>query len=239
MEGLPSDIFDHDIKTFPLKDSAMEAKLKAQMDKAEQQAEKEAKRGRGRPPKSATTAPPSKASAPEVPITKVRKGSIASKTQKIRLYFHYLSHKISFSEPKSYPQSHEGLDEILDKIEVQLHGEGGIEKASVMYVTGAGGLQKLMDVFNPLGWDLSGPAVTLQQAVAANEEKWKDLVKEFAIENASWFMFGPTKRLILTTVQLILAVDAANKMARANGQAPPAPQPAATREELEKEARDL
>ena len=238
MEGLPSDIFDHDIKTFPLKDSAMEAKLKAQMDKAEQQAEKEAKRGRGRPPKSAQQ--PTTPRAPVEPsVVKVRKGSIASKTQKIRLYFHYLSHKITFPEPKNYPQSHEGLDEILDKIEIQLHGEGGIEKASVMYVAAAGGLQKLMDIFNPLGWDLNGPGVTLQQAVAANEEKWKDLVKEFAIENASWFMFGPTKRLILTTLQLILAVDAANKMARARGEVPTAQQPAPTREDLEKEGADL
>jgi hypothetical protein len=241
MEGLPSDIFDHDVKTFPVRDSETAKKLEAQMRKAEMQEEADKKR-RGRPPGSTKAPKEEKRSAqppPPVPQQK-RAGTIAQKTQKVRLYFHYLSHKISFPEPKTYPTTDEGLDELLDKIECQLHGEGGIEKAGSLYVMGVGGVEKLMDYVNPLGWNLSGPSVSLSAAVAANEEKWKDLVKEFAIENAGWFMFGPTKRLIATTVQLILAVDSANKVgiyrSRSQAQqreAQPAP------EDLQKEGEDL
>ena len=234
MEGLPKDIFDHDVKTFPTKDSEMAAKLDAQRKKAAENEQKE-KAKRGRPPKSQTqqkSAPP----PPTEPVGSKRKGSIAQKTQKIRLYFHYLSHKISFAEPKPYPQTHDGLDEVLDKIECQLHGEGGIEKAGVLYVSATAGLEELTKIINPLGWQLSGPAVSLKAAVAANEEKWKDLVKEFAIENASWFMFGPTKRLLFTTIQLVMAVDNANKMAGLRTQsAKQAPVP----EDVAKEAEDL
>lgn len=216
MEGLPSEIFDHDVKTFPIRDSATAAKLEAQMRKAEMQEEADKKR-RGRPPgstKDKAAAKEEKRYTVPPPPQQQRKGDIARKTQKVRLYFHYLSHKISFAEPKTYPTTHEGLDELLDKIECQLHGEGGIEKAGTVYAMGVAGIEKACEFFNPMGWDLSGPQVSLAAAVAANEDKWKDLVKEFAIENAEWFMFGPGKRLIATTLQLIMAVDKTNKMAR-------------------------
>ena len=232
MEGLPSDIFDHDRKTFPMKDSQMEAKLKAQVRKAEVAEEAEAKR-RGRP-KGSTNAAKTAQKPPPPPAVAHRHGTIQEKTDKIRLYFHYLSHKISVSEPKTYPTTHEGLDSILSQIQCQLHGEGGIEKAGVMYVAAANGVEKLTQVWNPLGWNLSGPAVSLGQAVSANEDKWKDLVKEFAIEHARYFMFGPGKRLIATTVQLIMAVDQANKAVLRRG-GPPKQVP----EDLAKEAEDL
>ena len=231
MEGLPSDIFDHDVKSFPTQDSAMAKKLEAQIKRADEQEERDQqKKQRGRPAGTKPTAKPKvELPAPD----KHRSGTIANKTQKIRLYFNYLSHKITFAEPKVYPTTHLGLDEVLDKIECQLHGEGGIEKAGVMYQASAVGLERLMTVFNPMGWNLTGPAVSLSQAVAANEDKWKDLVKEFAIENSTWFMFGPGKRLVATTVQLILAVDNANKAAGYQRQQAPAS------EDLQEEGAEL
>jgi hypothetical protein len=80
--------------------------------------------------------------------------------------------------------------------------------------------------------------VSLRAAVAANEAAWKDLVKEFAIEHSSWFMFGPGKRLAATMIQMVLAVDNANKMARLQRMRASAPDPVAP-ESLEKEAVDL
>jgi len=240
MEGLPSDIFDHDVKSFPTRDAELHKKLEREIKKAEAEEEKEMKRGRGRPPKSATAQPlpvTPRANAEPAPSL-VRKGSLASKQQKIRLYFHYLPHKISFPEPKVYPSTHEGVDEVLDKIEVQLHGEGGIEKAGVLFTAACAGLEELTKVFNPLGWELSGPQVSLRAAVAANEAAWKDLVKEFAIEHSSWFMFGPGKRLAATMIQMVLAVDNANKMTRLQRMRASAPDPVAP-ESLEKEAVDL
>ena len=156
------------------------------------------------------------------------------KLQKINLYFAHLAHKIRQKAPKELPKSEEDVDALLASIEGELSASGGIEKAGLFVVGMAQGVEHVVaNYFNPLGWDLSGPQVGFAAAAAANQKKWDDLVKEFAIANAEWFCVGPGKRLVATGIQLLFAVDAANKAAIAQGQQRPASV------SLQQEAADL
>jgi hypothetical protein len=220
------ELFEHDTRSMPTAvDPAMAAKLRAEIEKADK-AVAAAKRGPGRPP-GATKPPKAAAAAAAAPsgptASSMRRRDI--KLQKIRLYFTHLGHKLVQKEPKSPPKSDQEVDELLSSIECELHGSGGIEKAGVFVVTGAGLVEKIVQQWNPMNWDLSGPAVSFQAAVAHNQVKWNDLVTEFAISNAEWFMVGPGKRLLATAAQLLMAVDSANKVALHKGPGAPAASP--------------
>jgi hypothetical protein len=85
--------------------------------------------------------------------------------------------------------------------------------------------------FDPLGLKLSGPVATLSGSLAANRKEWDDLITEFAISNAEWFIVGPGKRLLAFVVQMGQAVHAANTAALNGARAPT--------EEQRKESEDL
>lgn len=231
----PADLMQYDNTTMPITDPAVEAKLLKEMEKARKQQEADAKKAEKAQRQRAAPAPKAQADAP--PAAKHGGGTDKAaqkremKAHKIRLYFAKLGHKLTVKEPKVYPRTDEALDELLTSIETELHSNGGIEKAGLMYVQAVAGIEQVMPVFNPLGWQLSGPAASLGQTVMSNREQWEELVTEFAISNAEWFMVGPGKRLIATTVQLILAVDGANKAAMAQSRAAP--------EDLKQKGEDL
>jgi hypothetical protein len=188
---VPDDLFMHDVQTMPMEDPAIAAKLRAEIEKANKVQEAAEKKARGRPP-GTKNAPKQPASVPASTNGAAASGAAALnrrniKLQKITLYFAHLGHKIKQKQPKELPKGDQEIDELLASIECELHAAGGIEKASVFVVTGAQAVENLMPHFNPFGWDLSGPQVSFAAAVAANQKKWEDLVKEFAISNAEWF----------------------------------------------------
>ena len=218
MQEVPDDLFQHDAQTFPREDPKTleaiqkgierDAKLRAAEEKKQAAEDKKAQTLAGKITGKASREPVAKP-VPEATALKRRE----IKVQKIRLYFAKLGHKLTIKEPKTLPKDDAGVDELLAAIEAQLHSEGGIEKAGLFYVSTCGAVEQITQVFNPLGLQLSGPSASFAQTIAANKEQWQEVVTEFAIANAEWFMVGPGKRLVAVTVQMMLAVDAANKVA--------------------------
>lgn len=249
MEGFPEEVFQSDVNTFPRGDPRMEEMAKAAKAKFDKEVALEQKRAKQDAAELEKAVKATRAKGTPVPTATAEKTKTAAaakgkpgdeakrynlKLRKCKLYFTKLGDKIAVKEPKAYPKTEEGIDELLAEIESDLHSQGGIQQAGLWYVNSCVGLEQLSLVFNPLGWDLIGPATSLAATVAGNKKQWDDLVTEFAIANAEWFMMGPGKRLIATTVQMILAVDGANKAAIARGAAPVAANP-----ELVQSASDL
>jgi len=135
--------------------------------------------------------------------------SVDLKLQKIKLYFSKLGHKLSFKEPKSYPKTEEGVDELLREIEVELKSRGGIEGAANIYM-GACALAENLTTQYDFGIRLHQP-FSFSATVAKSRDKWEDIVTEFSIANAEWFLVSPLWRLLGFTMQMAAAVDANNK----------------------------
>ena len=218
MQAPPDDLFQKDTSTFPTVDPATAAaiaKQQAQIDKERKSAEAERRKQELHEEKLAKKMNdmPIKAPLPsQVGNTAAKQlAATALKKQKIKLYFAKLAHKISIKEPKALPDDPAKVDDLLLAIETELHSNGGIAMASDLYLGGVFAFEQVTKSFNPFGLSLSGPHVGLTGTVAANREKWDELITEFAISNAEWFMVGPLKRLIGFTVQTVMAVDAANK----------------------------
>lgn len=224
MQEVPDDLFQHDVQTMPGMDPKVAEQIQKGIERDEKlRAAEEKKLKKDQTAVAARRAPTQKKVTVEASDVKALKAR-EIKLHKIRLYYAKLGHKITVKEPKTYPKDDAGIDELLAAIETQLHSDGGIEKAGVGYVTGCASIEELTKHFNPLGWQLSGPVASFGQTVAQNKAQWEELVTEFAISNAEWFIVGPGKRLIATTVQMIMAVDAANKSAasvRREDAAPP------------------
>ena len=187
-----SEMLTHDVQTMPAADPAVEERLAKEMAKAQKTREVEAKKQRAEMKKvPGQREPPPKKEASAGLDKAAQKREL--KSHKIRLYFSKLGHKLTIKEPKSYPRTDEGLDELLTAIETELHSNGGIEKATMMYASAVTGVEQLMPVFNPLGWQLSGPAASLSQTVIASRDQWEELVTEFAISNAEWCKYQTLK----------------------------------------------
>jgi hypothetical protein len=218
------DLFQSDNASFPSAvDPATSAKAAAALQKhlkEQKAAEAEAKKQSTAAAKAAKAMP--KAVAAPTPAQARRTSDV--KLHKIRMYFANAgtAKKLSIKEPKVYPKTDEEVDELLRAIEADLASQGGIESASLAFINIVSGFETLTQSFNPLNLELSGPAVSLTQATIANKGKWEDIVTEFAIANAEWFMVGPTKRLAFTVVQIVMAVNQANKIAAASAAAAPA-----------------
>ncbi len=236
MQAPPDDLFQKDMSSFPTVDPATAAALakqQAQIDKERKSAEAERKRQEKEEEKLAKKMNdmPIRAPTTKQVVISVDKqmAALTLKKQKIKLYFAKLGHKLSIKEPKALPEDAAKVDDLLTAIETELHSNGGIEQAAGLYVQGMFGLEILSHTFNPLGLRLSGPAAGLTNTIQKNREKWDELVTEFAIANAEWFMAGPFRRLVSFTVQTVLAVDAANR----GGEGGQKPAPKEKQEEAE------
>lgn len=239
MEGVPDDLFQSDLQSFPAQDPRITEELRKKHEKA-LKAQHAAELAEARERKKEAAAAQK---AQQIPTAKERQQAKvdASKTtrarelkaHKIRLYFKKFSHKLSIKEPKALPKDDEGLDEILASIECELQSSGGIEQAGIAFINVCSGVEKVTEVWNPLGLMLSGPAASLSQTVAANRAKWDELITELAIAHAEWFMVGPVKRAGILLAQMVMTVDNANRMAVLRAQsAPPS-------DKMKEEAEDL
>ena len=243
MQGVPEDVFRGDVDSFPDRDPRITAELAKQHEKAlkeqKQRDVEEAKRAKKeaaqvkKMQEMPVVAKKQPATKTPVPSATKEARDRELKAHKIRLYFRKLGHKLTVREPKQLPRSDEELDELLASIETELHSQGGIDQAGMLFINGSFAIEAITQQFNPLGLRLSGPAASLTQTVAANKDKWEELITEVAIANAEWFMMGPVKRCMLFMVQMVNTVDQANKAALAQrSMTPVAP-------EVAKEAEDL
>lgn len=219
MQEVPSDLLEHDRQTFPtvdprdveaLKKAHQKAlKEQAMADAAEAKARKKEREAVQRTKAMPVVEQKKKQSLDKAAATRARE----LKAHKIRLYFARLGHKIGLKEPKVLPRTDEELDELIAAIECELQSAGGIEQADTLFLNGCFGFEKLTEQFNPLGLMLSGPAASLTNTVAANKDAWHDIMTEFAIAHAEWFMIGPGKRAFVFLAQMVMTVDQANKVA--------------------------
>ena len=213
MEGLPQDVFQFDQQTFPQEDPKIrEAREKSQQKEKqiraqEEAAQKKAEREEAIQVKKVLAQHGGVVKKPAETPVPVHKRELM--VQKIKLYYEKLGHKLSSKCPKIMPKSDEGVRDLLAEIEGELQSAGGIEKASSGYIALCAGIE-MADAKLELGLNLAGPAASFSQTVAASQSKWQDLMTEFAISNAEWFMVGPGKRLIMETVQIMMAVSQAN-----------------------------
>jgi hypothetical protein len=202
MEAVPDDLFQHDAHTFPQMDPTVAAK-QAQVNAA---AEKELKARAAAEAKErkaeealvkksmALPSKTQKANGAAVDLKVVKNRELIA--HKIRLYYKKLGHLLSSKEPKTLPKDDEGLAELLANIETELHSKGGIELASKLVLGVCFGAEQLNQQFNPFGLMLSGPAASFTNTVQANRKEWDDLVTEFAISNAEWFVVSFSAVLI-------------------------------------------
>lgn len=220
MEGLPDDVFQNDMRTFPRDDPAVMAKHAAEVAKAQKAEEASIKRVKASKQKE-------EAYVQKVLESETQKHEKTSKTLalyrlKIKQYFAHFGDRLSIKAPKTLPNDEHALKELLDTIEAELCSKGGVGMAGDLFIAGAVATEQLNAMYNPFGLMLSGPAASLTSTLLKNKPQWDDLITEFAIANAEWFMVGPGKRMIGLLFKTAHAVDAANKMAvRMAQQAPP------------------
>jgi hypothetical protein len=213
------ELLSQDYQTFPRDDPAelaRQAKRMVEEDKMRKEQEKERKEAEKREAAAVKKAVAMPVKGKEAPPA-AKSGAvpaIALKRMKVQLYFKHLGHKLSLKEPKNLlTMGEEDVDTLLSSIQAELQSAGGIDMASNFFVGGVAAFEQITNQWNPLGLALSGPAASLTGSVAANKDKWEELVKEFAIEYAEYFLMGPGKRLIGFTVQMVNTVDTANKVA--------------------------
>jgi len=218
MEAVPDDLLQHDLHTFPRDDPAVLAK-QAQVNaaaerelKARAAAEaKERKQDEAMVKKA--LAPKTKAAPSDANVDTKAARRREMMAHKIRLYYKKLGHNLTSKEPKTLPKDEEGLAELLAAIETELHSKGGIDYASKLTVGGCAAFEQVTAAYNPLGLMISGPVASLTKTMEANRNEWDELVTEFAIANAEWFVVGPGKRLFGFMVHMIQVVDSVNKAA--------------------------
>lgn len=213
------DVVKADFATFPRDDPAdlqRKAKLMVEEDKLRKEMERErkaAEKAEAVAVKKAVATKPAAAAAKEAPAA-----ANASKDNlnrvKVRLYYQHCSHKLQSKEPKNL-HSIGGLElqELLSAIEAELQSHGGIEMAASGLIGISQVAEMLNAQFNPLGLALSGPAASFANTIVSNRKAWDDLLTEFAICHAEWFLVGPGKRLVGFMVQTAMTVDSANKAA--------------------------
>ncbi len=221
MSGLapPNEMVQEDMRSFPTVDpkiTAQLAKQKADWDKAREKERKEEEASAKRAAAahgSVKAKPASKA----VDVVKNEDGEDIRKlnllNMKCHLYFKHFADKLSMKEPKAYPKTVAGLQELLNAIQVELSSAGGIKNAGTMYLGGVEAVEQLSLRWNPLGLMLVGPKASLSATISANKKEWDDLVTEFAIEHAEWLMMSSFKRLLAFTVMSVQAVHKANVIA--------------------------
>ena len=213
MEGSITAIAEMDMQNFPQTDP----KIKAAEDKERKKKMDERRKMEAKPRKKVTRAEVNEMerlaaeATPEPEATFDTYGAL----RKIELYYAKLGKKIKY-KPKRKPtvkSSPEELQEILFNIEQDLAIGQGIDVCTTAYPAGMAAIEQIHYKFNPLGLQLRG----LGQAVEEKRDVWEDLMVEFAIKHEDWFAMGVEKRIIFFTVQVIMAVDGANRLNSALG----------------------
>lgn len=220
MSGIapPNEMVQEDMRTFPTVDPKITAQLAKQKADWEKAKEKERKEEEAAAKRVATAInKPVAASKKAVEVVKNEDGEDIRKLNllnlKCHLYFKHFGEKLSIKEPKAYPKTVVGLQELLSSIQIELSSNGGIKNAAGFYLGGVQAVEQLSLQWNPLGLMLAGPKASLSATIAANKKEWDDLVTEFAIEHAEWFMMSSLKRLLAFTVMSVQAVHKANVIA--------------------------
>ncbi len=171
------DVVIHDLKTFPQEDPRAAALRKKEI----KQHDKEHK------------LPSSKAFSLATKRTLVEGAAkkagglpeMALLRRKVTLYYEKLGSKISHKRPKTLPRDVQKLRELKEIIEAELNSAGGIEQAKAGYLTSVG----LLEQFSPLlPFDFRCQGLT--KVVQDNQEVWNDMLVQFSIEHAEWFMMG-------------------------------------------------
>lgn len=203
MQGVPDDVFQHDVESFPDKDPRITAELAKQHEKAlkeqkhrDAEIAKQLKKAQAAVKRAQAMPVVAKKDTPAVHSAAKEARERELKAHKIRLYFKKLGHKLTMKEPKTLPRNDDDLDELLASIECELHSQGGIDQAGMLFINGSFAIEAITQQFNPLGLRLSGPAASLTQTVAANRDKWEELMTEVAIANAEWFMVSARRKRI-------------------------------------------
>ena len=207
MEGFPQDISTNDLSTFPGK--AAPTKKRPSVPKKQ------------REPENLTKVQIEKAEelTNDVKLTQTVDKRLAMR-RKIQQYQDKLGHLISYKVPKlTEKSSFEKVQEALYNIETDLAMRGAVDGAQQMYINAIVGLEKLTNAFNPLNLHLSGPQISLTSVIAANKERWDDMVTEVAIQYSEYLAVGPLRRLLFFTGQTILTVHSLNKIG-VNGDRP-------------------
>jgi len=209
----------NDMQSFPNPAGAQAAAKAEKREKEEEKARKAeeaaAKRkAKAAEPKAQAASKPKIASAP--PESRAKE----MKLMKIRLYVEKLGHKLhDVYIPKTLPKDEDDIDSLLASIEISLQSSGGIAMAETGFVNVCG-LAEMANAYMGSPMLLSGPALSLSGAAAQSQDAWKDLVTEFAIGYAEWFIVGPGKRLIAFTYGLASQVHAMNVAAMRGGGPP-------------------
>jgi len=207
MEGAISAIAEFDSQGF----SQVDPKVRLAEEKERQKKMKEREKLSKKPSRKITKADIDKMEemaakdAPEVEFDS------NAALRKIELYYAKLGHKIKY-KPKRKPTaktSPEELQDILFNIERDLSIGQGVDICVTGYSTGMSGLETLHRIYNPLGLQLKG----LGKATEEAKPLWEDLMVEFAIKHEDWFAMGVEKRILFFTAQLVMSVDAANRVA--------------------------
>lgn len=109
----------------------------------------------------------------------------------------------------------ETMENVLEQIRMELRSRGSKEWANRLFVMSIGGFQYFTEhVANPLNLALSGPVADLKGTVVAQQDAWKDIIAELAVEYERYLASSPEKRLLLYTATLILTVHRANTTPR-------------------------
>lgn len=196
MKGAPGvidELVSKDVNSFPREDPAvLAARAKQMVEDDKIRKEEERRRKQEEKEEAAQVKKLAASNKPAAqPVAKDPKRQAAEremKAMKIRLYFRHLPHKIGFKEPKVLPSDDAGLDSLLLSIEAELQSAGGVDIASNMFIGFFGTLEAVTQHYNPLNLHLSGPAASLAGTVQANKKQWEEMVTEFAISNAEWFL---------------------------------------------------
>lgn len=170
------DIAIHDLKTFPSEDPQAAARRKKEIKQHDKEhrtpSAKEFANATKRTVKESAAAPPA---MQEVAMLK----------RKILLYFDKLGDKISTKKPRKLSNDVRELRQLKDAIELELNSAGGIEQAKAAYMTGVATVERLHPLL-PFDVRLYGLTKTIQQ----NQKVWNDMLVQFSIEHAEWFIMG-------------------------------------------------
>ena len=144
------------------------------------------------------------------PLTSTERAQIIRKLGK---YFKEFGSQIPWKLPPSLGKKSDGeLETLLKQVELDLGSSNGLMAIAGLYTQFIGGVELLNEKYDPFGLDLTSK-VRLSQVISTPQAQaqLEPILKELAIKYDDYFATGPWQRLLLTTGQLIMTVNAANQ----------------------------